>query len=360
MLYDALRERGAPEAVAPGLQKEGWDAYRKELVRLLGREVYGFAPPPPAYVKAEEILVEKRAWAGKADHIELQLKFPTPKGEFAFPVHLILPLSEKKLPMILYISFTSYPIGRYGPLEEIVDAGYAMATFCYNDVTRDEDDGFGSGLAAMYDRDPDDPHAWGKIAMWAFAASRAMDYVRTLDRIDPDRIFCVGHSRLGKTSLWCGAQDERFAAAVSNDSGCSGAAITRDKQGERVADIVNRFPHWFCKQYRQYAGREHEMPFDQNLLLAAVCPRPLYVASATEDLWCDPQSEYLSCLSASRAYELLGLDGLVGPRTRYPEAGETFHAGTIGYHLRQGTHFLSRYDWIRFLQFMDRHLPAKG
>lgn len=355
MIDRDLEARRLPPLPGAGEMARQWPRLRAEWIRLLAREEYGFSPPPPAWVRAETKAEEPRAWAGKAVHRTVSLGFPTPKGDFSFPVDYVLPITDKRTPLIVYLSFEKYPVGRYGPIEEIVDHGYAMAVFCYNDVTADLDDGFSSGLAGRYDRTGDDGTSWGKISMWAWAASRVLDHALTLDGVDGKRVFCVGHSRLGKTSLWCGVQDERFAAAVSNDSGCSGAAITRDKQGETVKDIVTRFPHWFCGNYRRYAGREHEMPFDQHMLLAAMAPRPLYVASADEDTWCDPYSEFLSCLEAGKAWRALGAKGLVhGGRMIRP--GEFLHEGDIGYHLRSGTHFLSRYDWQMFLRFMDGHL----
>ena len=354
MIFNDLADRKLPPVLAENTTADNWPQRRKELLEVFAREEYGFSPPPPPFVEAETTLLENRAWAGKAEHQELTLKFPTPKGEFSFPFDLVLPTSDKKLPLIIYISFTKYPIGKYGPIEEIVDNGYALATFCYDDVTEDKDDDFGSGLAAMFDR-KNDGADWGKIAMWAWAASRVMDYAQTLDGIDKDRIFCAGHSRLGKTALWCGAQDERFAAAVSNDSGCSGAAITRDKEGERVKAITTHFPYWFCENYQKYREKEQEMPFDQHQLLALMAPRLVYVASASEDKWADPKSEFLACVAASDAFKLLGKKGLVH-EGRTIEPGEFLHEGDIGYHLRPGTHFLSRYDWQMFMRFMDRHL----
>lgn len=300
MLFKELEKRGLPPILAESTTAENWWQRRKELIELFAREEYGFFPEPPPYVRAETTFLEERAWAGKAEHREVALQFPTPKGIFSFPVDLILPIKSEKMPLIIYISFTRYPIGKYGPLEKIIDHGYAMATFCYNDVTEDRDDNFSSGLAAMYPRD-DNGTQGGKISMWAWAASRVMDYVQNLDCIDKKRIFSVGHSRLGKTSLWASVQDQRFAAAVSNDSGCSGAAISRGKQGEKIKDIVTRFPHWFCKNYQQYQDKEYELPLDQHQLLSTMAPRPVYVASAVEDLWADPQSEFLSCLAASKA-----------------------------------------------------------
>ena len=129
-----------------------------------------------------------------------------------------------------------------------------------------------------------------------------MDYAMEEPRLDKSCAIVCGHSRLGKTALLCGATDERFAFAHSNDSGCSGAAITRGKVGERVVDITNVFPYWFCETYKQYANRESEMPFDQHWLLCANLPHKVYVASAAGDLWACPKNEYLSCVAASDYY----------------------------------------------------------
>jgi len=354
MIFEDLAKRKLPPVLTENTTAENWPQRRKELLDIFAREEYGFSPEPPPGVEAVINRVEDWAWAGKAVHTEIDLKFQTPKGEFSFPVDVVLPKREKKLPLIIYISFTKYPIGKYGPIEEIVDGGYALATFCYEDVAKDENDGFVSGISAMYARTGNGAD-WGKIAMWAWAASRVMDYAQTLDGIDKNRIFCAGHSRLGKTALWCGAQDERFAAADSNDSGCSGAAITRDKEGERVKAITTNFSHWFCENYQKYREKEHEMPFDQHQLLALMAPRLVYVASASEDIWADPHSEFLACAAADDAYKLLGKKGFVH-EDRYIEPGEFLHEGDIGYHLRPGTHFLSRYDWQMFMRFMDKHL----
>ena len=358
MFKEDVLARKLPPTIPAGMTAEKWPAYRKEMMELFMREEYGFTPPAPPEVRAEKGPNESNAWAGKAIAYPVRLSFDTPKGEFSFTANIVLPKADHPLPLFLYISFLPYPNGRYGPIEEIVDGGYAMATFCYNDVTLDKDDNFESGLAAMYPRD-DPATDWGKIGMWAFAASRLMDYVQTLPEIDKSRIFSVGHSRLGKTSIWCAAQDERFAAGCSNDSGCSGAAVTRDKTGEHVEQITRNFPYWFCGNYRKYVGREDEMPFDQHQLLALLAPRTLYVASAQDDAWSDPYSEFMSAKLASEAFELLGGKGLVNPTGEFIDANEHLHEGNVGYHLRTGAHFLSRYDWQQYMMYFDRHFPGK-
>ena len=360
MLSEKLKERKIPDVLTfssgdPVKGRAEWGKRRSEILELLSREVYGFSPAPPEKVTCSLLWRNQNAFAGKAVYSMIQIKFNTPKGEFSFPVNLIVPKSLQPVPLFLHIAFRPDIPDSYYPVEEIIDGGFATASFCYNDITMDADDGFTSGIAAMYTGTERKPDEWGKISMWAWAAQRVMDCLQTLDEIDKKRIAVVGHSRLGKTALWCAAQDERFFMGISNESGCSGAAITRGKRGERVKEITDQFPYWFCENYKKYAGNEENMPFDQHFLLAAVAPRYVYVSSAEEDEWADPESEFLSCFAVKDVYQLFGLRGLVTP-DKMPKPGTVLHEGKVGYHLRRGTHFFSRYDWQRFMEFVKAHI----
>jgi hypothetical protein len=188
-----------------------------------------------------------------------------------------------------------------------------------------------------------------------------LDYILA-ERADLDgsRVCVIGHSRLGKTALWCAAQDERFFAVASNDSGYGGAATSKggtpeSEKARDFADDRNAVWDWFCNNFMNYVDKENEKPYDQSWLLACIAPRLLYVGSAAEDFWADPTSEFVSTLWASQAWELLGKTGLVTP-DKLPEAGDVCADGNIGYHMRPGTHFLSREDWNNYMNFLDRHL----
>ena len=349
-----LQSRSLPPVVPEGMTPEQWPAYRRQLLDLFSREVYGFTPPPPDAVRAEIIESNPEEWAGKAMEQKIKLSFDTPGGEFSFPIHVVLPKSETPRPMVIYMSFEPYIDGYYMPIEEIIDNGYALATFHYNDVSLDHRDRWRTdGLAAMYPR-KEDGADWGQCGMWAWAASRVLDYVLTLGEVDGSRVFIAGHSRLGKTALWCAAQDERFAGAGVNNSGFGGMAVARGKQGERTCHVPERIERWFCKNFLNYVDREDEMPFDQHMLAALAAPRLLAVCSAEEDLWADPRSEFISAFEAGKAYELLGLPGLVAPE-EFPEAPARFPEGRVGYSLRKGRHYMSRDDWQFYLKFWGMH-----
>ena len=322
---------------------ENWTLRRAELIDVLRREEYGYAPPALDGVRGEVMAVDRKCACGKGAIEDITLRFDTPKGEYAFPFQYAYPTDGKAHPTFLFINFRKGVYDKYVDVDSLIEQGFAVADVCYKDVSSDDGD-LTNGICGMFDR-PDDGTGYGKITMWAYAMSRILDYLAQRPQTDMRYIASVGHSRLGKTSLWCAAQDERIGLAVSNDSGCAGAAYERIKrpEGETVKAITKNFPYWFCENYKKYVDRAEDMPFDQHFLLAAIALRRVAVGSASEDLWADPYGEQLSCIGASAAWHLLGKKGFVG-RSEPMTVGEQ-SLGDISYQLRDGIHYLGRPDW---------------
>ncbi len=373
---------------------ESWRGRRRpELLRLFEARVYGRTPGPPPAVEVGSLATDRNALGGSAIRTQVTLRFR--RGMYASSINLLLYLPARArgpVPVFLGLNFRGnqavhadpgialasswLPSGNPGvvankatdaaratertrwPVEMILSRGYGLATAYYGDLDPDFDDTFRNGVHPLfYSGEQTHPAAgeWGAIGAWAWGMSRMLDYLETDSGIDARRVAVIGHSRIGKAALWAAAQDERFALAVSNNSGCGGAALSKRIFGETVAHITSRFPHWFTPAFIEYAGREQALPVDQHQLLALIAPRPLYVASAAEDLWADPRGEFLGALGAHPVYQLLGREGL--GVTRWP-AVDTPVGRTIGYHVRTGGHDVTTYDWQQYLAFADRHLTA--
>jgi hypothetical protein len=363
--------------------KEWRKVHRPAIYNFFLTEVYGRQPERQLPVRFEMLEQSDKALAGKATRKQVAIHI----GQSQTPILLLIyqPNNTRKaVPAFVAMNFKgnhqinadpdiiispNAPKGKElgsdpargaatsrWPLEMLIDAGYAVATIYRGDVDPDFDDGFKNGIQPLYYAEGQDypkPDEWGTISAWAWGLSKVMDYIEQDKSLDHKRVAVVGHSRLGKTALWAGATDERFAIAISNDSGCGGAALSMRKMGETVARINKSFPHWFCDNYNKYSDNEEALKVDQQGLIALIAPRPVYVASAELDAWADPEGEFLAALNASPVYELYGRKGLSS--NKMPGLNKPLHEGDVAYHIRTGKHDINSYDWSQYIKFADKY-----
>jgi pimeloyl-ACP methyl ester carboxylesterase len=369
MEHMILADRNLPLLFSEGMTKRGWENQRREeLLSLFRNEVYGKVPDESSLqvsFRVAEQMEGVSIMSGNALRKTVEVTVQRNGLSHSFPFVLFIPLGvTHPVPTMLTLCNRGIAdadpsrsfLSSFWPAETIVAQGFAAAIVLTHDIAPDYDEGFSLGLHALFPeyRENRPANLWGAIGAWAWGLSRVLDYLVTDPLLDPGKIGVVGHSRGGKTALWCAAQDTRFALAVSSCSGCTGAALSRGKGGEHIKDITDRFPYWFCRNYQNYANNEASLPVDQHMLLALLAPRLAYVSSKTNDTWADGESEFASCVAASETYRLFGMRG-VGQETM-PRADHPLLEGEIGYHMKTGFHTMDEYDWERYLQFALRHL----
>jgi len=373
---------------------KAWEAEgRPELLEFFTQQVYGAVPGQMEITSWELIEQSEKALSGTARRKQVKLTFED--NERSLECHILMYLPKNTRPAPVFLGYNFYGnhtvttdtmvyipqawsrnnanfgvedhkltarsrgvrVNRW-PVEEIIHAGFGLVTIYYGEIDPDRNN-FQDGIHPLFYKDGQQQpskNEWGAISAWAWGLSRVMDYLEQDQDVDSGRVIVMGHSRLGKTALWAGATDQRFAAVISNNSGCGGAALSKRQYGETIARINNHFPHWFGKNFHAYSNNEASLPADQHELIALIAPRPVYVASAVDDQWADPKGEFLSAHHATPIYELYGKKGI--PTPEMPDLDAPIH-NTIAYHIRNGGHDVKEYDWKQYIKWAKAELKGK-
>ncbi len=371
-----------------------WEKKRRpELLEFFTKNVYGEVPGELKISSIELVEESNDAVNGKATRKQVEISFQKDNFNLDFTILIYLPKNIEKAPLFVGYNFygnhtiindvniiisdswarnnESFGIinnqlteqsrgvrdNRWA-IEKIIDAGFGLATIYYGEVDPDKDD-FTDGIHPFfYEENRQRPlnYEWGSISAWSWGLSRCMDYFEQDNSIDESKVVVFGHSRLGKTSLWAGATDERFAAVISNNSGCGGAALSKRRVGETVWRINTSFPHWFCANFKEYNRNEQALPVDQHELIALIAPRPVYVASAEKDKWSDPRGEFLSAYYATPVYNLYGKEGIT--TDKMPAVNQPIQ-NRVAYHIRTGKHDVTEFDWEQYIKWANAQLYIK-
>ena len=339
---------------SPVTTKAKWEQVRRpELVEMVTTYMYGKTPKGDHF-GYEAIGYEPSVMSGLATRKIIRV-FLSKEGNQGPTVdaYVYSPNSVRgKAPAFLMFNMQNDKV-----VERLLRHGYGVILFNMQEAAPDSREAYTKGVIPYYYRPGQtfpDPDEWGCIAAWAWTASRIMDYIEVDKDIDVNRVAVHGHSRLGKTALWAGASDTRFAMVYPAGSGCLGAAISRRAFGETLFDLNEAFPYWPDGNFQQFSRRESAMPFDQHEIIALCAPRPVYIGAGQDDSWADPYGEYLSARAANPVYELYGLKGIVSEKQ--PAVDTPDQEGMIAYHVHTGGHTVNDYDWEEFIKYADKFL----
>ncbi len=361
---------------------------RPEILKAYEEEIYGRSPGRPGNMKFDVWDTDRKALDGKAVRKQIDIKFSGRTNNPVIHVVLYTPAGATgPVPTFVCLSFSgNYKISTDPGIKitetwdrkrdtsempadtargtshswRIADTlarGYGVAAVYYCDIEPDLDDGTGAryGVRSMYMKPgrPEPGDNWGSISAWAWGASRVADYLETDKDVDRKQLIMLGQSRLGKTALWAGAQDERFAMVIASCSGEMGASLGRRNYGETIDHMIDVYSYQFCPNFKKYKGRWNEMPVDTHMLISLIAPRPLYLSTGSLDQWSDPKGEFLAARAAEPVYKLLGKEGL--DTDAFPPLDHAI-MHDIGFSCHTGKHDILPEDWDRFLDFADMHL----
>lgn len=349
---------------------------RKEIIREYEEIMFGKVPPRPESVRFEITREKKSVFDGLGLRREVTIHLEN-NGCFheADALWYLPEQPSANIPVIVGLNFhgnatvtneTDLPLDSMDithgqeadrwQIPMLLKAGFSVITAPRNSFFPDHENGRPNSIFALYHPESEltqEHREYTAISAWAFAYSLLLELALTEDRVDPRRIWAHGHSRLGKTALWAGANDLRFAGIVSNDSGCCGASLFREKHPD--AETIAKFAfHWWVRdKLDSYASCVDAPPLDQHFLTALTAPRPLLIASASEDVWADAFNEFRCARATSAVYKLFGADGIGD--AHFPPVNEPLYGDRLGYYQRQGPHGVTKKDWEFVLEFIRRN-----
>lgn len=359
---------------------------RAEIVDLFEQHQFGVSPAAPADIRFTLHEQDADALDGTAKRTQATIFFADNADDPKMDILLYVPSdATAPVPVLLYIAFSPNSMVIDDPgirqgfiwnrehqkvpapksrgferlnISTVLERGFGLATVYYGDIEPDFAGGAQHGIRSLFPADEENkPDAWGSIGAWSWGLSRALDYFEKENAVDASRVAVMGVSRLGKTVLWAGAMDERFALIIPVCSGESGAALSRRDYGENIAHISapSRYFYWFAPRYQQYGQNVAALPVDSHMLISLIAPRPVLLITGNTDKWSDPYGEFLAAVAAEPVYNLLGKQGL--NTETCPPAGEPI-LNDIGFYLHDGGHGMDPSDWTVLLDFLQQHLSA--
>ncbi len=373
----------------PVAKVSDWEKIRRgEIIALFEKYQFGKVPGRPDDMTFRTFESGTPAYDGKAMRTLVTIYFTSDTSDHKADLLIYLPADASgPVPLFLNLGFSpnsasvtdkgvreGYMWGRDGKripapagsgfgaidVEKFISEGFGVATIYYGDIEPDFAEGIRYGIRSCYLRPGQqypDAGEWGAISAWSWGLSRVMDYIETNRSIDSKRVALFGVSRLGKTVLWTGARDQRFALVIASCSGEGGAALSRREYGENIAHMTDstRYFYQFCANRATFSTDPGKSPVDAHMLVALMAPRPLLLQTGDTDDWSDPKGEFLAAVAAEPVYALYGKKG---PTDKMPAAGVPL-LNDLGYYMHEGGHGSLPADNDIFITFLKMHLSAK-
>ena len=359
----------------PVRDPETWlNIRRAEILKLYETEIFGSVPSTAPTMKFEVVKTDTNAMGGSAIRKDIVARMGDGPDAPKVNVVLYLPANAKQpSPVLLHLLFGNPPVSdpgavssgtnrppEHGPIRDILARGYGYASFRYTEIEGDgktNNVNIARRLALAAGQTEPVTGEWGTITAWAWGASCVLDFLQEDGDVDMHRVALIGHSRLGKTALWAGARDPRFALVFASCSGEMGASLSRRDFGESLDDVIANFPRWMVSGFLKFSGRWNDIPVDSHMIIALNAPRPVFITGGTDDLWADPYGQFLAQVAAGPVYRLLGKRDL--GTTEMP-LDKPLISGELGFHLHTGGHSITAEDWKAFLDFADGQLKSKS
>ncbi|MCP5411108.1 MAG: acetylxylan esterase [Alphaproteobacteria bacterium] len=369
-----------------------WQARRAQIKALFDENVYGKYPAHIPGVTWRVTGTERRDVAGIAaivKHVTGRVdNSAAPSISVSIDMDVVTPAATqgRKVPVIIGGgSIRPRPVFHRPPgapvhllkqpdtppdsAQLLLAKGWGFVWIDYNGVQADNGAGLGKGIIGLTNRGkPRSLDDWGVLRAWAWADSRALDYLQTDADVNAKAVGVMGHSRGGKAALVAMVDDPRIAIGYISSSGAGGANLYRRNYGETIGNLAgsNEF-HWFAGNFLRYAAAGHtpnEMPVDSHEFIALVAPRPVFFGGgalitdpdyAPGDAWQDARGMFMAASAASSAWTLLGHKGL-GSGT-FPPMDTLIDSGDVAWRQHPYGHTPAP-NWPAFIAFASRYLKA--
>jgi pimeloyl-ACP methyl ester carboxylesterase len=193
------------------------------------------------------------------------------------------------------LSSANYTLEKRPSFPELVKRGFAVLAF--------DQIGFGTRVldsARFYERYP----KWSLMGKMVADTRAAVEAVRALDIIDPDRVNLLGYALGAKVGLMTAALDDRVRGVASIAGVDPLRLSTPDKGTEGLRHYSHL--HGTVPKLGFFIGHQDRAPFDYDEVLAMVAPKPTLVVAPTRDWYARIADVQREIQAAAPVYRLLG------------------------------------------------------